>query len=230
MKDDTLEHRRDGISNRLIVTVEQDTDATNPLEDCDGTWTIYHFGSDYRQRDGKTADDFMFTETGDYRTIRNIVIAKKLSVGLAFWFTGDGDYSEFQVTQDDDYTRHHTGIMVWENKPKDMGARSYADRMQDAKNELEAYDAWCRGDACGYRIEDGDGEDVESCWGFIGPDHDYVAEEIRSTVRRYADRHGFKEIVTGKGTDPDTLYVKVTGDYSEISDWSIWQPAMQKAA
>ena len=35
---------------------------------------------------------------------------------------------------------------------------------------IEQYEQWCRGEVYGYVIEDSDGEEIESCWGYYGDD------------------------------------------------------------
>jgi len=46
--------------------------------------------------------------------------------------------------------------------------------------EVETYDQYLRGDVWGYIIEDDDGEEIESCWGFYG--REYCEEEAKSTL------------------------------------------------
>lgn len=46
--------------------------------------------------------------------------------------------------------------------------------------EVSYYAAWLEGDVWGYVITDASGQEVESCWGFIGDD--YVLEEARGMV------------------------------------------------
>lgn len=45
-----------------------------------------------------------------------------------------------------------------------------------AKGTLESYTAWCNGSVYGWIVEDEDGENLESCWGYIG-ESDYALEE-----------------------------------------------------
>lgn len=47
--------------------------------------------------------------------------------------------------------------------------------------EVEAYDMVMTGQVYGYQITDEDGDDVDSCWGFIG-DIDYVRKEAREAA------------------------------------------------
>ena len=49
------------------------------------------------------------------------------------------------------------------------------------KDEVKEYDWYVTGDAYGYCIEDKDGEEIESCWGYLG-DPNYALDEARSVV------------------------------------------------
>lgn len=44
------------------------------------------------------------------------------------------------------------------------------------RTEVETYDQYLRGDVYGYVIEDEDGEEIESCWGYFGIE--YLKEEL----------------------------------------------------
>ena len=46
--------------------------------------------------------------------------------------------------------------------------------------EVEEYDQYLRGDVYGYQIENSDGDDVDSCWGFYGLD--YARQEAKDNV------------------------------------------------
>jgi hypothetical protein len=45
-----------------------------------------------------------------------------------------------------------------------------AENLLDA--EVETYDQYLRGDVYGYVVRDSDGEEVDSCWGYYGYDHE----------------------------------------------------------
>lgn len=48
------------------------------------------------------------------------------------------------------------------------------------KGEVEEYSRWANGEVYGYVIKDVNGDDVESCWGFIGDE--YVTEAAKEAV------------------------------------------------
>ena len=55
------------------------------------------------------------------------------------------------------------------------------------KDEVKEYDWYVTGDAYGYCIEDKDGEEIESCWGYLG-DPNYALDEARSVVNYIVQR------------------------------------------
>lgn len=50
------------------------------------------------------------------------------------------------------------------------------------RSEVETYDQYLQGDVWGYVIEDEDGEQVDSCWGFYGREY---AEQEAATALEY---------------------------------------------
>jgi len=51
--------------------------------------------------------------------------------------------------------------------------------------EVETYSAWANGEVYGFEVLDGDGEQVDSCWGFIGESDYAMAQGVES-----AEWHG----------------------------------------
>jgi hypothetical protein len=47
--------------------------------------------------------------------------------------------------------------------------------------EVEAYDDYITGNVWGYKIEDENGDELDSCWGFVG-DYKYALEEAKSII------------------------------------------------
>ena len=44
-------------------------------------------------------------------------------------------------------------------------------RKSYARGMMESFTDWCNGNCFGYVLEDESGEEIDSCWGFIGDDH-----------------------------------------------------------
>lgn len=155
----------------LTVHIEHDGDIETPCDN-DG-WKLYSFNSSHPnykiwdEEEGKEAN-------------------RKHEVGLLFylWYFEHGQSAwglmdkptpagvEFQWDG-----RQNAGYMVWEGGD-DIGSKTKEDRLKDAGNFLEVYNSWANGEGLYYRIEDEDGETVDSCGGFYGCDSKYMMQEI----------------------------------------------------
>jgi len=67
------------------------------------------------------------------------------------------------------------------------GAKRMTERIRNLalealRSEVEEYDAYLTGDVYGYIVEDQDGEELDSCWGFIGLQ---VAEDSAASSLRF---------------------------------------------
>jgi len=57
---------------------------------------------------------------------------------------------------------------------------------ENLKSEIEVYASWINGEVYGYIVESPDGEEIDSCWGFIG-DWDYPIEEAKAAVKYHLE-------------------------------------------
>jgi hypothetical protein len=48
------------------------------------------------------------------------------------------------------------------------------------RNEVKIYDQYLRGEVYGYIVEDKDGEDIDSCWGYY--DKDYMVQDAKDGI------------------------------------------------
>lgn len=202
----------------LYLRVEHDEDPINPLTEYDGQWTLY----DFRYRDGTPGLRDQFVD--DYGNL-TIGIRAKLRAGTAFTLHRWRD--EWAINGHDSDVQGEPGLLVWEHPVKDMGAKSYADRMKDAGSCLNEYNAWATGDVWGYILEDANHANEDSCWGYYG---DYIQEVIKTELLQpHMKRHNLTglEFVSAKinrdlfwkhqttlpdDRNPATLYVVVSGD------------------
>lgn len=173
---------------KLTLRVEHDNDCDGPLE-WDGQWTLHSFST--RHSNYKDPEELgLSLEVRDgMPVIKNPGLRRKFERGLAFivscyqhggivWsIKGTGPQCRFDTAQ-------IGGLLVWDNPPSDMGAKTPEDRRKDAESFLRTWNSWANGECYWYSIEDEDGETVDSCGGFIGSgdDLDYMWEAIRSAV------------------------------------------------
>lgn len=47
----------------------------------------------------------------------------------------------------------------------------------------EEYTSWVNGEIYGYVVEDSNGDDLDSCWGFVGDPNEFVLEEGREALK-----------------------------------------------
>lgn len=85
-------------------------------------------------------------------------------------------------------------------------------RLQEAiGQDVETYDTYLRGENYGYVVEDKDGDQVDSCWGFLG-DLDYVRKEAKRVAenevedekkarRRFTKKAWRAAVASGKTED-----------------------------
>ena len=66
--------------------------------------------------------------------------------------------------------------------------------LEALKGEIEAYSDWATGNCHGYRIVDPDGNELDSCWGFLG-DSEYAMKEGVSAARWLTEKYGSDDAV-----------------------------------
>ncbi len=190
-----------------IVRIMLDDDPICPMDDGDGQWTLHSFNDDSIHNDG--VEEYMRENDKGYRAA-NIGLQRKLAVGLAFWLRyeehGIGQYSILSKNP------QHTpdGVLVWENKPDDIGAKTYEDRKKDAQYFVDTYNDWMNGSVFGVQVQTvGDDEEAEIVWGCIGSDDARIVEEIKDQLEP-GDRVKLEDEYTniGKGQFPGVTFVK----------------------
>lgn len=167
------------------VTISHDDDPMSPMEG-DGTWTVYSFNRrhvDYK--DPESIGLALELDDDGLPVVRNPGLRRKLETGLAFFLSYyEHGACKWSLIDEGPSCRFDTariaGILIWTHKPKEMGARTRADRAKDARLFLESYTAWCNGEVYGYGVDDPEGDIEDSCWGFYGNDTEYMLETIRA--------------------------------------------------
>lgn len=169
----------------LTVRIEFDADIENPNTNGDGQWTLYSFCS--RHVNFKHPDDLKVVVGRNHvEKVRDRTLKRKLENGLAHWlgYFEHGQCCWFRTDAPPPGVEfqwdgvRYAGLLVWEHKPSDMGAKTYEDRAKDADAFLNTYTSWANGEGLYYCIEDEDGETVDSCGGFYGCDADYMLDEM----------------------------------------------------
>ena len=171
----------------LKLTIDNDPDVECPC-DCDGMWRLYSFNSRHRRFKDPTEVGLSMNRDADgVPIIKSIGLRKRMSVGLAYFLSyfehGDcmwfrkGSRSPADMQWDGN---RHAGLLVWEEPPANMGAKTLDERQKDADGFLEEYTAWANGHVYRWTLEDEKGEEIDSCSGCYNTDQ--MFDEIRRTI------------------------------------------------
>lgn len=160
-----------------VLRIEYDPDPTCPMEN-DGSWTLVSF---IRRHAHFQDSDKYLRVTRDGIVPANVGLRSKARAGffyvLDYYEHGEGRWSfrghGAQCRWD---TSRYAGVLLWNNPPGDMGAKTPEDRAKDAQAFLDEYNAWANGYVYGYTVETPDGEHLDSCWGFC--DVKYMLQEV----------------------------------------------------
>lgn len=191
----------------FTLTIEQDTDACDPLVDHDNASTFvcdhgrYNLGHEdghakareaiWRSRDFDAAweDEFDFYHGPDL-----FLMIQKCSdiVWLPLYLY---DHSGITMRTTSFACRWDSGqvgfaFMTRETALREFGGKRLTKAIIEKaegliRGEVETYDTYLRGEIYGYVIDDEDGATVESCWGFYGLD--YAIEEGSDMLQYLVD-------------------------------------------
>lgn len=189
------------MSKIVRLTVEFDPDAECPSEHYG--WKLYSFSS-YHDNFKEPTTILKKTVDNEIKAIK-IGLQKKLKVGTAF-ILSCYDHGSVQwglpgeVLQCQWDTVQVAGILIWEKPVKNLEAKTYEERKNDARNFLEQYTLWGNGYNFFYVVTYEDGQ-TNSCRGFIG------SESLIETLKEE-----FPELFVNGSLRND---IEIDGDASE---------------
>lgn len=152
------------IKGAVVVSLTVSQSPPVPHEECDGTWIPYSFKRAHVNFKHPQDPELLIDSNGSSHLP---LLKKKLNEGLAFilshyehgdclWsISGTGPKCEWDSVQ-------IAGVLIWEEDPANMGAKSYEDRQKDAQNFLEAYTDWCNGHVYDIFVETDDGTELDN--------------------------------------------------------------------
>lgn len=189
------------------ITIEQDCDCGNPRTEWDNLGTMlcrhkrYSLGDEEASKEIPWGDFSSWQEAEDY-------ILNKYDVGVIlplFLY----DHSGITMNTTGFSCRWDSGqvgfiIITKDKMKKEYSKKRISKQLKDKvaeylKNEVESYDQYLTGDVYWYKIEDANGDEIDSCGGFYG--HDYVKKECESIVDKERESNAEKFIEK----IPDTL-------------------------
>lgn len=185
------------IAKKLTVKIVPDHDIENP-SDWDHNWRVISFSNrhiNYEPAD-RHLDPIPLALRNKLRAGTAFILSYYEHSGSAWSLQGEGMQCNWDTTR-------CAGLLIWDHKITDMGARTPADRAKDARAFLEVYNAWANGHGHGYEIIDSDtDETLESCYGFYDCDSADTFEDIRAQLDCMRMEYGEIEI----SNDPDSLF------------------------
>lgn len=162
------------LDNGYTVKVVQDTDPESPRNWCNaGTVALvdrcrYDFG------DERLSHDEIHAITNDPSTIVLPIYMYDHS-GITINTTGFScgwDSGQVGII----YISRKVAIKEWGNK---ICTASVVQKAREyLKGEIETLDQYITGSVYGYIVEDPDGEEIDSCWGFYGEPSECLAEGV----------------------------------------------------
>lgn len=170
--------------NCLAVAIMQDIDPMSPRDDDGNLGTMICSHRKYNLGDEQfNSDDYEgWDDLADkLRSERGAVII--LPLGLY-------DHSGITIYVGDTHDRWDGGQVGYIYLTEDDLKESGLDDIKATKAlqiEVETYDQYLRGEVYGYVIQDADGEDIDSCWGFY--DQEYCENEANDVADNYVHPH-----------------------------------------
>jgi hypothetical protein len=162
------------LANGYTVKVVQDTDPTSPREwDNAGTVALVE-RSRYAFGDERLSHDEMEAIANDPSVIALPIYMYDHS-GITINTTGFScpwDSGQVGII----YISRKDAIKEWGNK---ICTKTVAQRAREyLKGEIETLDQYITGSVYGYIVEDPEGEETDSCWGFYGEPSECLAEGV----------------------------------------------------
>lgn len=190
------------------IDIYVDSDPANPFTDWDGEppvvvamsgygsrWDISEYGIDLSAPDisgvcdGKLATILDTLDIDLERALDGMYMADRMDALVDLYETV-GIVAMCQ--QVNGYAQSHYGHVLSVITPEFLAKHfdghtlpSLEDQERIAKNAIDLYETWMRGDVFGYQIESID----DSCWGFYGSDHETngLFESARDAIDSYLD-------------------------------------------
>lgn len=171
----------DGIEGGLTVSIHMDSDTSMPYEEDEGVHIVILHNRYSDPAKGKLG--------------RSPVEVREWCQANPDWYTVplwvyDHSGTVYQVAADNPFhcrwDSGRAGLIALKRSEWGNGEESDEVLFEYAQNIASSYTSWTNGDCYGYIVKDTDGEELDSCWGFVG--RNTVEEEARSSAKSIAAR------------------------------------------
>lgn len=164
----------------FTIEIHQDEAPGNPRQSFDHICQMFCLHRRYRLGDDHQYRASDFDSLAEFKECLEANLHPLLIRPLYLY-----DHSGLSISTGDFGDRFDSGqvgfILITQAKLDEMGVKPGFDLEACLKAEVEEYDDYLGGRVWGYVIKNEDGEELESCWGFIG-DTSYVLQEARNQV------------------------------------------------
>jgi hypothetical protein len=171
-KGDNMETICQKTSNGLTVKIHPDTDPSSPRE-WDNVGTILYTSSRYNLGDKQVSSEEI-----------KAIFEDKNNICLPVYAYIHGDITLNTTGFTCPWDSGQCGIIYVskEKARKEFGRltkKTMAKVLDNLKSEIKTFDQFLRGEVYGYTLEDSEGNEKDSCWGFLGySSPEALAEEI----------------------------------------------------
>ena len=185
-----LLHDLEAALKPLQLRIEYDNDRPEDFIAEDG-WKLYSFNRTHNSyKDPEKIGLSLDRDEDGLPIVEDEELKEKLTNGLAWWLsyyehgqclwfirnTPAPPGVEFRWDG-----RSLVGILIWEWKPEDIGGKTREERMTDAEGYLKTYTSVMNGEVYCWMLQDGAGDTIESCGGYI--DVDDMFDCIRAALK-----------------------------------------------
>lgn len=214
------------------IEIHVDYDCESPREFCDnaGTFTtaprcesvpdyrknknndapwLDHWNQEAYKHDAEedTSSEYAFDNLGAMldkwqRDTGAVAIMLRSQYGGGFSETDNEERANAVLWADADTIRKEWGKADSKRKPSKAQQNKALKILQ---SELKEFNSWVQGDCYGYIVKGADGEEVDSCWGFVG-DSDYCMAEAKSGIDWRIKAQAKEDAEYALVTEPATLY------------------------
>jgi len=178
--------------NGFTIEIHADEDAESPRDNCDNLGKVFCFHDKYNLGDKNDYDSDQFSSWDEFKK----AIEKDFRPAVilpVYIFDHSGlsistDPTWFQAADSQGWDWGQIGFIFVsrEDALKEYNAKRLSPKIKKQserilQSEVDEWGKYINGEVYGYIVKDEEGEEVDSCWGFIG--YDYVIEEAKQSAK-----------------------------------------------
>jgi hypothetical protein len=160
------------------LIIEQDTDPQNPRTDYENAGTMVCFHRRYTLGDKHNIDHGDFNSHAEIEA--HLIKEYNAVIILPLYLYDHSGITMATTSFNDRWDSGQIGFIYMDREtilkeapgsPKILTAKAKKWATKCLESEVTTYDQYLTGDVYGYIIEDAEGDEIESCWGFYGEDY-----------------------------------------------------------